>query len=510
MKRNYFLKKMGIAAALIAVRPDRGLGGPLQQLLGASGDLADEGGRVDLNEGIIDLHCHPSLKIYLLNKEMWKHHHPGPGPNMIHMQVDLEQLQSGCVKGFMATHYLVEASIEQEWDTLKRFWRLLTWLLHGISRKIENEDESNVRQIGKMIDLLECQIRECNERQKSVEFVVARSYSEFEDAIRDGKLPLAHAIEGAHALGRNRPISKKRIQVREEALRAAQAAGGAPVIPRYRMTPDDDPNDPDKYLKHLEELHRRGVCMMTLSHFFRNDIAYPIDGISVDGKKAPGMAWEYTPDKDHGLTEVGVAVVKRMLEIGMVVDLNHTTPGVRRDVFALNRQSNAERVRAGKPPRPLVFTHTGAQVIYDYYDQDRYPFYKYYCVSDEEIAAIEECNGVIGVLAENFWLTGADTHLAKDFPPAQFRDGIAYVIETMKYINSRTNGKHFDHVAIGTDFDGLADAPRDLYIHSQLRDLFTAMRADPDIPEEAIVKICSTNALRVLKAGWGNPTATAG
>jgi hypothetical protein len=45
-------------------------------------------------------------------------------------------------------------------------------------------------------------------------------------------------------------------------------------------------------------------------------IAYPVDGMSVDSKKVPGMAWEYTPDKDHGLTPVGRAVVRRMLEIG--------------------------------------------------------------------------------------------------------------------------------------------------------------------------------------------------
>jgi hypothetical protein len=30
---------------------------------------------MDLSDGIIDLHCHPSLKVYLLGRKMWKHHH---------------------------------------------------------------------------------------------------------------------------------------------------------------------------------------------------------------------------------------------------------------------------------------------------------------------------------------------------------------------------------------------------------------------------------------------------
>jgi microsomal dipeptidase-like Zn-dependent dipeptidase len=489
-ERKAFLKKMAIMASATAIRPGWLLASP-----------SEAPSVIDLSDGIIDLHCHPSLKIYLLDKKMWKHHHPWPGPNEIHMQVDLTQLKSGCVKGMMATHYLVEASIEKQWDMLKKLWPLLSRIFHRLAGKIENEDESNVSQIMKMINQLEGQLKECNKRQQDIEFVIAKSYAHFEASLQAGKLPVAHAIEGAHALGRNLPISAKRFKEREEQVRQASLTGVA--VRPYRMVPGNDPNDPTQYLKNLDQLHECGVCMMTLSHFFRNDIAYPVDGMSIDSKKVPGMAWEYTPDKDHGLTTIGRAVVSRMLEIGMIIDLNHTTPLVRKEVFEINRQFNAGRIRDNKSLRPLVFTHVGAQQIYDYYDQGHYPYYKYYDVSDEEIAAIEECGGVIGVLAENFWLTGADTHLRKEFWPDQFRYGIPYVIETMKYINSRTTSKKFDHVAIGTDFDGLADAPKDLYVHSQLRDLFSAMRADPDISDDDIKKVCYINAQRVLKNGWG-------
>ena len=188
-----------------------------------------------------------------------------------------------------------------------------------------------------------------------------------------------------------------------------------------------------------------------------------------------------------------------MLIDGIIVDLTHSTPGCRRDVFLINRELNKNR----KVPRPLTFTHVGAQVIYDYYDQGHYPYYKYYNVSDEEIDWISECNGVIGVIAENFWLVGADTHLKKEFPPKQFENCIPYMIETMKYINSKTRSKDYCNIGIGTDFDGLADNSKDLYLNSQVSNLIKAMQLDGEFTDKQIEKITRTNALRLMETGWG-------
>src|SRR5580700_8888598 len=61
---------------------------------------------------IIDLHCHPSLKIYLMNKKMWAPHWlVNPGSNLVHMQEDSKQLTAGFVRGIVATHYLPEIGI---------------------------------------------------------------------------------------------------------------------------------------------------------------------------------------------------------------------------------------------------------------------------------------------------------------------------------------------------------------------------------------------------------------
>ena len=84
-----------------------------------------------------------------------------------------------------------------------------------------------------------------------------------------------------------------------------------------------------------------------------------------------------------------------------------------------------------------------------------------------------------------------------------FKDGIAYIVETVEYINSRTPKKQYDNVSIGTDFDGFADAPRDLFKPSQLHALVDALRAK-GISDENVEKITSGNALRLLRCGWGN------
>ena len=234
----------------------------------------------------------------------------------------------------------------------------------------------------------------------------------------------------------------------------------------------------------------------------------PVDGISDDAKKLPGICWNYDNDTmNFPLKAVGRAVVREMLESGMIVDITHTTPATRDEVFKLNRDINESRVALGKHRRPLVFTHVGAIHIFEEHDKvERLQHYKFYDVRDEDIKAISECDGVIGVIPENFWLVGADTHMRKDgFSKGEFKKGIKYIVETIIYINSLTKHKDFCNIGLGTDFDGLADNPQDLYKASQLGELIKAIREMiPGITEEQVKAITSENALRLLRNGWSD------
>jgi len=119
--------------------------------------------------------------------------------------------------------------------------------------------------------------------------------------------------------------------------------------------------NPDFYIRNLEALKARCVCLMSLGHFFRNDLVFPVEGISPDAKEVIHMSWTYTPDQKLPLKEIGKIVVQKMLDIGMIVDLTLSTPAARKDVFELNRR----RLDEGKQMRPLTFTHTGAKYIFE-------------------------------------------------------------------------------------------------------------------------------------------------
>ena len=395
-----------------------------------------------------------------------------------------DQFGQGFVKGIVVAHYLPEAAVEQ-WDTLKKIYPWIARLFRHFADKIEHGDWTNFDQINHIIDKMEAQVITTNQKKGSPPFVIADSYKKFHEAIDKNKFPIAHAIEGAHALGRNTSASVDSGRKRKPDVGKMKQAG---------------PNDADLYIKNLQKLKDRGVCMMTLAHLFPNDIAYCVEGISPDEKQSIGMKWHYNPDLDNQpLTPVGEKVVDWMLDHGMIIDLTHSTPRTRKRVFEKN---------AGH--RPIVFTHTGAQEVFAKHDAGKYPNFADYCVSSEEIASIVACDGTIGVIPEVFWLAGGDTHLrCQGLPPKLFRNGIPYMVETIQYINSQTPNKDYRHISIGTDFDGFADAPQDLYEATQLDALIEALRealkkelGKADIADQAVRRISSGNALRVLENGW--------
>ena len=474
--REQFLKQLGLLAAAGLLQPK---------------SLFAEDPAIKVQDfSIIDLHCHPSLKMYLWGEDMRHRHCPGSGDNYIEQQIDIRTLQPGYVRGMMATHYLVEASAKTQWTKLEWLFELVQNDFPRLEDKLEHEDFSNFTQINIMIDTLEDKLHLANQYLNNEMFVVARNYRQFEKAISEGKIPFAHAIEGAHALGRHKPLGQRK------------RTGYQPIAGKMRA----NDHDVSRYIENLEALKARGVCMITLGHLFENDVAYPCEGIAVNEKAGLGMNWHFDPDKNNFPLKpfVGPAVVEKMLEIGMIVDLTHTTPATCEEIFAMNNNK-----------RPLTFTHVGSREMFNRYDQQynggANKNFGYYSVSQKEIEAICKTDGVIGVTFENFWLTGCNTHLSAA-EKTKFHQSIPYVVEAMVDINQQTPKGDFSNIAIGSDFDGFADQCSDLYIPSQLSTLVDAMK-NPDkynVPkdkqheftDEEIRMVFYKNAQRLLEKGW--------
>ena len=121
-----------------------------------------------------------------------------------------------------------------------------------------------------------------------------------------------------------------------------------------------------------------------------------------------------TERSDAGLSYFGVASVKVMNELGIIVDTGH-----------VGRQTTLDACEVSEAP--VVASHTAAQGVYDHARGK----------SDEELRAIAGTGGVIGIVSVPFFLAaGSDVDITA------MLDHIEYVAEVAGV----------DHVCIGTDW----------------------------------------------------------
>ncbi|HKP29263.1 MAG TPA: membrane dipeptidase [Gemmatimonadales bacterium] len=120
-----------------------------------------------------------------------------------------------------------------------------------------------------------------------------------------------------------------------------------------------------------------------------------------------------TERKDVGLSDFGVAVVERMNEIGMLVDVSHT--GV---------QSTLDAIEVSK--KPILFSHSNCRALND---NPR-------CKTDEQIRKLAAKGGVMGITTVNFFVSKK--------PRSTLDDYIAHIEHVAKLVG-------IDHVGIGTD-----------------------------------------------------------
>jgi len=390
---------------------------------------------------LVDIHTHVSMKMNIWGKKFWKSHTPAHGDGFLSMwgmQVDFHRLRCGHVGVMIVPHDIPVGAMRRQFKFLSYVIRLLNrWF-----DKMEHEDFSNFTQINKIINLFEEQIYITNRKLGSETFVIARSFEDLMFARTQGKIVFVHAVEGSHALGRNE---------KPEVIFISDCVEGIAEFPKVNSFKYDRVYDPVN-----EELNK-------------------------------------------GLSPLGKEVVKKMLELGMIIDLMHSTDAARRQVYELHYEWIKNHPNE---PRPITFSHGGSRALHEKYHQKtgvtKYSHHKYYGASSEDILAIERSGGVIGIIIERWWLTGVDTRLP-EFEGWELT-GIDCVIETIFDINEQTEKKDFSSISIGTDFDGFTNTPPDLYLYEQMGNLLEKMRAR--LTEEQITKIFSGNALRMLELGW--------
>jgi len=409
-----------------------------------------------MEQQVIDIHCHPALKTWLFpSHHVYDTEMPRGWEFSENCFVNIVNMQTGNVGMAVSVYYLPEKQIE----TLpirniidKVLLAVLETVCVRLPEIIENTDTPTgpFEQIKQYIAMFEADI----EFAQNQNVAIAYSYTDILNLTMAGKTVFLHSIEGAHALG------------------------CAPI-------------DQDTLLSNLEWLFDAGICQITLGHFFENIL------VSTSGGIPPGLASQIGYDPKAVNTyplgyngDMAIAAIDRMLELGIIIDLGHCHPLAKAMVIERNNLRGTNK-------RPLTFAHTGVREVALRHHPDMLPDYAAYLPDSTDITSIKDCNGVLGVIFMDYWLTGDD-----NFQPA-----IAAVVETIVFIrdvpDSNGNSGTYDHIAIGSDLDGFTTVPQDLGGDRMMKDLINAIAAIPGITADDVDKIGWTNYMRVLKNGWG-------
>ncbi len=232
----------------------------------------------------------------------------------------------------------------------------------------------------------------------------------------------------------------------------------------------------------LKTYHQAGVRMMALTHDETTDWADAALDVSKHG----------------GLAPFGEKVVAEMNQLGMAIDLSHSSTGTIEDALALSKA-------------PVVFSHSGAHAIAPHARN----------LKDDTLKAVAKNGGVVLVnfyagflsaesvkayetrtkdaaLFRKQFKTDAEFQAAlgpwlKDHPLPT--TSVANVVDHIDHI-AKTAG--VDHVGLGSNFDGIVSVPKHLEDVSCFPHV-TQELLNRGYKEEDIKKILGGNTLRVLK-----------
>lgn len=204
----------------------------------------------------------------------------------------------------------------------------------------------------------------------------------------------------------------------------------------------------------LEEFYDKGVRMLTLTWNHQNEIGTP-NLQYFDEEK------QLIDPNQTGLTPAGIAIVKKMNELGMIIDVSHGSDQLVRDVLA-------------NTDKPFVASHSDAREVC-FHSRN---------LPDELIKAIADRGGVIGINYAEDFLRGKNKQLT-------MIDAIVAHVRHFVKIGG------IECVGLGSDFDGI---PRNRELDDILviHDIQRALKAD-GFSEAEIAKIFHGNVEALYK-----------
>lgn len=191
----------------------------------------------------------------------------------------------------------------------------------------------------------------------------------------------------------------------------------------------------------IDYLYSLGIRMITLTWNYQNLIS------------------SSNKDENNGLTDFGKKVIKKMNELGIIIDVSHLSDQGFYDVIKLSNS-------------PIVASHSNSRYICNNKRN----------LTDNMILLLHENGGVMGM---NYY---------KDFLTNQNIDTIQDIVNHIKHIKELGC---IDNIALGSDFDGI-ETPNELSSCDKMNLLYECLIKN-DFKENEIEKIFYKNIMRVFK-----------
>lgn len=241
----------------------------------------------------------------------------------------------------------------------------------------------------------------------------------------------------------------------------------------------------------IEGLHQIGNSISTLRLYHQLGVRYATLTWNCHNKYADAAIETGSDFKAriatpfwHGLSPAGHDLIKEMNRLGMLVDLAHVSQDTMRDVL-VGKSSESVGNWTGSLAPP-IFSHSSAYAICPHPRN----------VPDDILRLVKQRNSVVMVNFNPDFISCVSGKTPHDFPeyiPAN--NTLQQVVRHIKHIGELIG---YDHVGIGTDYDGIEDTPRGLEDVSKFPDLIAELLRQ-NISDDDAVKIAGGNLLRVWK-----------
>ena len=228
-------------------------------------------------------------------------------------------------------------------------------------------------------------------------------------------------------------------------------------------------------ISNIRLLHALGVKYSTLTHNCHNIFA---DAALIINSTGTTIA---APPHWGGLSTRGMLLVQEMNRLGMLIDLAHVSTNTMVDVLG-GRPGKTKGSLA-----PVMFSHSSAFALCPHPRN----------VPDNVLQLVKRTNSIVMVNFAPYFIScvpsGSDTGIPDFYPPNSTLHQVArHVIHVGQTIG-------YDHVGLGSDFDGIPFTPKGLDDVSKYPDLIAELLRMGVCDEDA-KKVVGLNVLRV----WGD------